>query len=259
MANATDIVQHIDAARSAYPHKVGQTYFQRLAEGNTPGTVLYKFGENKSIGSVEELVWSPSIDYNYLAQGEHLKASSTSENDTASGTGCRSIRLYGQDGNFIEQEEVVQLDGTNVVETSKLFMRLYRIRATTAGTVGVNDGDINVYGADGVSLMSRVEQGMGQTRNAFWTVPASASFYVTSVFVNTFSQNELNVNGYTRDNTISNPAWNINITLSLEHQAMLMPFEPPVKLTEKTDIEFRAFASLGGHLSCHVRFGGYYK
>ena len=66
--------------------------------------------------------------------GDYVGIASTSPNDTALGTGCRSVYIEGLSDLFAKQNETVATDGQNVVLTTKKFFRINRLVASSQGS-----------------------------------------------------------------------------------------------------------------------------
>src|SRR6056300_570903 len=75
-----------------------------------------------------------------------LYAYSANAQDSASGTGARTITIQGLDNNFNEIEETVTVGGA---ATTLEFLRVYRAFVATAGSLNTNIGDVLISTASG--------------------------------------------------------------------------------------------------------------
>lgn len=89
-------------------------------------------------------IWSAHAPskYNFLAAAQVLQLSSTNANDTAAGTGARTVLIIGLDANYDQISEVVTLNGTTAVNTVNSYLRINRMDCQTYGTDRRNRGDI---------------------------------------------------------------------------------------------------------------------
>ncbi len=127
---------------------------------NIPGWLTMSArGRNGDVdtGSPES-IWSPGGIYLFPTVASTLEAISDSANDTAVGSGARTIRISGLDANFDYIEEDVTMNGTTVTTpTSQSFIRVNTVFVLDAGTysqpdAGGNEGtiDIQISGAGAI-------------------------------------------------------------------------------------------------------------
>lgn len=138
---------------------------------NDKHTIVNKFGLNIDVdtGTLPEDCWYNGGVYTFTASPAVLAISSDSSDDDITGTGARQIQVEGLDANFKEITEVVDLDGTNTVNTTQVFARLNRAYNVSAGSGGVNAGSITI--SDGVNTVGLISVGNGQTLMAIYTIP----------------------------------------------------------------------------------------
>ena len=160
-----------------------------IANGDVQGyAAIHKFGRNPSIGNVPETVWMHGGKYQYLAVGaaSTLYAYSADSEDSASGTGARTVTILGLDNNFNEIEETVTVGGA---PTTLEFLRVYRAFVDTAGSTNTNEGNVLIStGAGGTGTVladigtigTGTTFGLGQTQLALYTIPAGKTGYLTT-------------------------------------------------------------------------------
>jgi hypothetical protein len=93
------------------------------------------------------------------------------------GTGGWELVISGLGPTFLEQEETIELDGLNPVTTTALFSRINRTYCKTAGTSGINVG--NISSSIGGNIQAYIESDQGQTHQALYTVPANKYLLIT--------------------------------------------------------------------------------
>ena len=118
-----------------------------------------------------------------------IKISSDSANDTASGTGARTVLLTGYDTNYNEQTEVITLNGQTAVNTVNKYILVRQIEVLTAGSGGTNAGAI--YAGVGTvtagvpqSQYLKVIAGNGTSRTGFYLVPAGYTAVLDRAVIN---------------------------------------------------------------------------
>jgi hypothetical protein len=149
---------------------------------------IHKFGRNPNIGNAPETVWMHGGTYQYLAvdSPSTLYAYSADAQDSASGTGARTITILGLDNNFNLIEETVTVGGA---ATTLEFLRVYRAFVATAGSLTTNKGNVLISTASGgggtvladIGLIGTgTTYGLGQTQLALYTIPAGKTGYLTT-------------------------------------------------------------------------------
>ena len=213
---------------------------------------VFKFGLNLSVGTAFETIWSASNLYTYLAAATVLKISSGSTDDASAGTGARTVYVSGLDASYNEINEIVSLNGQTAVNTTKSYLRIYRMYVLTAGSGGTAVGII--YAGTGTvttgvpaNVYAQIEIGYNQTAMAIWTVPAGYTAFMSSYTI---------LSGSTTADTIFTGALFIRETggvFRLQSSIKAVGgsgynniFETALKIPEKTDIELRAACSTAG-------------
>ena len=222
-----------------------------VADGLVDGTkFIYKFGFNPDINGTEETLWSNGGIYVYPTTAARMYVNSTSSNDTAGGTGVRSIRVFGLDANYNEVSEDLAMTGQSQTLTANTYIRVYRSYALTAGSLGTAAGTI--YIANGAGLSGQfiptgdILANLGtdnQTQLALWTVPAGYTFYLSQVdftaavsLANTYMTTKLRVREF-------GGVFRTLFVNVLQSGTYIADIQIPLPLPEKTDIECRASSS----------------
>lgn len=229
---------------------VSQNYLDAVAEGDITGhTVWSKIGFRSASTSGVEVTIAPFLsttDYIWPATPQHMHVLSSSTNDAAAGTGARTITLYYLDGSYVEKSEVVTMNGTNVVETvaSDIF-RIQNIRVRTVGSLNATAGAISIQNHAGTTTHGYISAGRTRARQAFWTIPAGKTLYVTEL---AFSASNMSTAKYARFITKATYDDKLNAVLA---PGFFMPFnevgllnssyvrrlEPATRIPATTDLK----------------------
>lgn len=236
----------------------------QVARGQITGhKTLFKFGNNSDINGSLESIWSHGGLYVYPTAAIQMKVSSSDDNDTALGTGARTIVVSGLDANYNEISETVTLAGQTVVLTTNTFIRVFRAFVVTAGSGGTAAGTI--YVGDGIvtggvpaTVYAEIPLGENQTLMAVWTVPAGYTMYI---YRGTFSAASNNASQYILGKFMFRPFGGVfrnAADITANSNAVPYDFEIPLALPEKSDIEARAIALSGTNFYVTASFEGIY-
>lgn len=128
--------------------------------------------------------WAVSAAYVQLTAAAAMEAVSSSANDAAAGTGARTIRVYGIDGNYDAIIEDVTLNGTTPVALVTSLIAVNKIEVLTAGSGLVNAGTIDVRTVTGSTVKNRINTSpilRGQTCSFLYTIPRKHIGLLSSV------------------------------------------------------------------------------
>lgn len=142
---------------------------------------VQKFGEIPDIDATDtnEDVWDGEGAYGgFLANATAMTVSSSSTDDVSAGpgTGAHTVRVVGLDTNWQEVVQDVTMTGQTAVNLPTSLRRVYRAYVLTAGTGGVNAGNIWVgSGTVTTGVPANKYAGIlannGQTLMAVYTTP----------------------------------------------------------------------------------------
>jgi len=142
------------------------------------------FGYNPDVDTARVTVWPHTGIIPLPAAALQLKVSSSNANDTAAGTGARTVYVAGLDANHNEIEEIVTLNGQTAVLTTQSFLHINNAYVATAGSGLSAAGDI--YFGDGVvtagvpaTVYDLIKFDYNQRITASYTVPAGYTAYVS--------------------------------------------------------------------------------
>lgn len=148
-----------------------------LIAGHTAFSI---FGYNGDVDTSEESVWPDGSTVPHPATASVLDIVSTSTNDDGNpvGTGARTVYIEGLDNNYNVTSEIVTLNGTTAVQTTKEYLYVNQFYVATVGTGGANAGEITAK-VD-TTLYDLIAVGFNQRTTAHYCVPAGYTGYLTT-------------------------------------------------------------------------------
>lgn len=228
----------------------------QVARGQITGhTGVFRFGWANSIGTSPQTISTTvaaGAVYAYPAAATVMKVSSASANDTAAGTGARTILVVGLDADYKSQNEVITLNGQTAVNTTKSYLRITYTELLTTGSGNAQAGVIYIgTGAVTAGVPATVYWQSETTYNNFsfagFTVPAGYTAYITSYTI-TSQATTANINVslglviYEYGKTYSEYQSTARLTSNGNFDRH---FDSPFAVDEKSDVELRAWASTG--------------
>ena len=141
------------------------------------------FGYNPDVDTSEESVWPDGGTIPHPTTASVLKISSSSADDTALGTGARTVTIVGLDGNYNQVSESVTLSGQTAVNTANSYLYINQFYVTSVGSGGVNAGDINagtgvVTAGVPAVLYDLIYTGYNNRTTGHYCVPAGYTGYM---------------------------------------------------------------------------------
>jgi len=226
-----------------------------ISAGNVDGvSYVEKFGMNTDVDANKETIWDGGDIYTYIATAETVTVTSSSGSDSAAGTGARTVEVQGLNSSYEVVTETLTVGGASgTVE----FLRVFRARVITAGTDGVNAGNVSVTSDDTSTVLAKIgvdgtgsnAAGRGQTFMALYTIPAGKTGYLTQWTVGSGKQNTDAVAFIlSRDATVTDAAFNSKDIITVSATTYSKNYTIPLQFTEKTDIEVRAYSGTNNSL-----------
>ena len=224
-------------------HEIG------VAAGYYPGVFdVHKFGHNGAVGSTLETLWNESTLYVYRSTPTIMQVSSADADDTSAGAGAQTVLIEGTDGAFIDQMEIVSMNGQTQVPTVGLYLRVFRMKVLTAGASLWNEGII--YCGTGSPTAGKpavvhglIEQFENQSLMALFTIPAGFVGYVTQTLLTSAISKAVNGGLYARE---PGGVFQVKEHLSVVAGEAVVTHTVADKYPGKTDLEMRAKAGAGG-------------
>ena len=219
-------------------------YFQRVSQNLFHNVDhIYKFGRG-NISTTEEVIWDEGGEYTFLTSADTLEILSDNINDTSSGSGARSVEIFGLDADYNALNEIVLLNGTTAVNTVNQYIRVYRARVKEVGNSnivgGANQGDITIRSSTTpLNIQAKILANNGQTLMCIYTIPNGyAGLLWQASFSSSGNQNVV-ARLKTRDGSEADLAFTINAVRDVQ-TAFRQEYKIPVLLPEKTDVVFTA-------------------
>lgn len=206
-----------------------------------PGyTRVASLGNNPDIDVAPEDIWSDGGLYPWMSAATSLEIVSSSANDTAAGTGARTVRIEGLDGAFAAVNQTVTLNGTTPVAIPTQLMRINRAVMITGGSAMTNAGNITIRDSGGGTTRAVLPAGFGITRQSQYTTPLGFTLQVVSMV---FSINRPST---TRDAAVATYIGNqtastyvLGVELSVDGNTYRHDGMPGFSIAEKTDFGLR--------------------
>lgn len=200
-------------------------------------TGIQKFGYNTAVGTTLETVWDNNANYVYVSSAGAVTVTSSDSSDN-NGT----VEIQGLDANYNIQTVTATIGGSATTET---FIRIFRMRMTSANTGTANVGTITAtVGSTGLAI---IKPTYGQTLMAVYTVPANKRAYLMSVNGGSRKDVENEIAIFTKKS--GEDVFNIKSFFSFRGEFAKRDFIVPEVFTEKTDIELRASSSATNSIS----------
>lgn len=231
--------------------------FASTAAGS-PVRRVVALGNNPDIdtGTVPEDIWTGGGLYPWITTAAPLEIVSNSADDTAAGTGARTVLVIGLNASYAEIQELVTLNGTTPVPLVNQFFRIFTAAHATAGSSGINAGTINIRDVTGGTVRAIIPAGYGITRQSQYTVPAGYTLQVVSLF---FS---INRPSGVLDATIatlvrsSSGTYRLPFELSIDGNPYRHDGLPGIGFAEKTDFGLRCTFASGNNMDLTGAFLG---
>jgi hypothetical protein len=230
-----------------------------VARGLAPGCKgFFRFGRNTAIG----LPYTPVTRSGFYrtpqanaATALRVKAGGNA-NDTANGTGARSITLVGLDASGNVISETIATAGTSAsAATTQTFIRLTEAFVASSGTyasqsAGSQAGTITIENAANTedwAVIADGTLGKGQTEVAVHTTPRNKEAVVMNITVSSDVDKKANIVMFKRENILQTaaPYSPLKLVLEFPQSAGLtdIKFDPPLHFPPLTDFGFLASVS----------------
>lgn len=128
------------------------------------------------------LLWQLLTDYTFLTSAQSLEIVSDNANDTAAGTGARTVLVQTLDANYAKVNTVVTLNGATPVALPGTHLFFNDAILLTSGSGHVNAGNLTIRVAGGGTNQGYMAAGFGHALNGLFTVPAGKIWVVQNFF-----------------------------------------------------------------------------
>lgn len=209
-------------------------------------TPLFKYGYNPLIVNANETIWDVGGLYSYPSNAvamDVISAGGATDEDV-------KVTVIGLDADYEEVTQEVTLDSSGEATTTALI-RVYR--AYVSGSQAPT-GNINI--SNGGTTYARITLGENQTLMAVYTVPAGKTLYLSQ---GTASHGTDTSGAYMTIRFMTRPFGGVLRTstkVDIIGSKIVFPFNYPLRLPEKTDLEVRAICSKNQNNSVAATFEG---
>lgn len=221
----------------------------QVARGQIQGhRSVVVFGFNPDVDTSQVSVWPLPSLITFPAAALQMTVSSSNANDTALGTGARTVVVQGLDANYNEVSETVTLNGQTAVTMTASLLRVNYAYVLTAGSGNGAAGDI--YIGTGVvtagvpaTTYDVIKFDYNTTITGSWTVPAGHTAYVSQGL---FSSGQSGGSNQVQGRLLTRGTDNIRRTAavtSINNGVADYVFEYPIVIQEKTTVEATAIGS----------------
>lgn len=230
------------------------------ARKHTPGgRAFFFFGFNDSMSSgTWEDVWPNASDVPWQTAATKVEVLSSNAADTSAGTGVRQVELHGLSSTGVDQDEIITMNGTSAVESSKSYTRVNKLHNENVGTYGgSHEGDITLRVTGAGATLSKMtgregsvdvssQYGSGEAGNGLWSVPLDKVLYIRSLTIvpNVKTNQTMDIVLYEREGILNTTApydprrilWS---AIEID-RPLAKTFDSHIKVKNLTDVWFRA-------------------
>ena len=199
---------------------------------------VFVFGYNPDVQNVEETVWDHGGVYAYPASATQMTISSSNAGTSA------VVSIVGLSAGYVEQTELITLNGQTPVTTVNSYLRINGMSALT-GTVADS-----IYLGTGVvtsgvpaTVYARIINGNNRTEMGLYTVPAGYELYLDRGNISHGSESS---NAFITGRLIfrlTGLLFQTAAKVALNNKFIDFIFEYPVLLPAGSDLETRAICS----------------
>jgi hypothetical protein len=219
------------------------------------------FGRCSDVDNTLRTVWDgPTPQYARPATPQQLRLVSTSAQDSATGTGCRTLVIEYLDHLYIERSEIVTLNGLTPVNTvATNILRINYIRVQTLGVAASQTvGNVSITNLAGDVTYGFMSAGGNSARQGVYTVPAGKNAYISRFDVSSGSTGT----HYTRFVLSSTSYDSVSVLIIAEtvihYVNGSIVFQSPVLIPEKSDIRVLAASdSASANVIAAASFSGW--
>ena len=216
------------------------------------------FGYNSDVDTSVETVWPYGGLLPFPESALQLSVSSASANDTAAGTGARTVYLEGLDANHNTISEVVTLNGQTAVTTTGSYLHVNNCYVQTAGSGNSAAGTIyfgtgTVTAGVPATVYDVIQFDYNSRVTGSYTVPAGYTGYVSQGL---FSSGQVSGSNAVTGRLMSRGASDIRLTaavVTVNNGAADYTFEYPLVVPEKTTLEAQAVGAAANN-ACSSMF-----
>jgi len=203
------------------------------------------YGFQSAVTTTQIPLWENATAYTFPSSAVVMTLASSSASDTAV-----TITINGLDSGYNQISEVVALNGTTGVNTTKSYLRINSLITTSGNAVG------NVTAKNGGTTYAQINAGFGRSLMSIYTVPNGFDFYLARVDANSsFNGNNLNYLFY-QNSSVNSAGVSIVTTKAPFTAGYSVRRVMPRKYSGKTDLQF-LFNTSASTAAVNVGIEGY--
>ena len=228
--------------------------------GLVPGYSLAAVvSRHTSVGTDFEDIWGGSSDFVFPTAAESWEVVSDNANDSAAGTGARTVTINSLAADYSEQSpETVSLNGTTPVAIPGTHFRPNNLASTralfcaTAGSSNTNEGTITLRVAGGGNPRAYILPGAGINEDGLVTAPLNKTLLSLKVILGWGKNQD---GGFLTKiiPPVSNPAHISSGELSLYQNTFDLTFRNNFATNPTTDTIKRSKAAAAGYNSLWIQ------
>lgn len=161
-------------------------WINEIQKGNVVGHSLVTMaGHNNAVGATLQDIRTAGGIYVFLDAAVTMTLSSSNANDTALGSGARTVQIFGLDNSYNLATETKSLAGQTPIALTNTYLRVHDIQVLTAGTDNQAYNAGNIYVGTGVVtagapavVHQSADIGENRGRAARYTIPAGYTGYM---------------------------------------------------------------------------------
>lgn len=220
-----------------------EPFLQLSADKFTGYSTYNKFGRNTDIDIGTEDLWIVGGTWVAPTTNRIHDIVSSDVNDTAAGTGARTVYIEGLNSSYNITTETITLNGAVNVPTVNSYVIIHRMYVLTSGSGGTNAGNITATAQTDATITCRIATGKAQTQLAIFQVPANKTAYLLNYYGSITTGTALDLELYIKPfggtyNLKNTLGLNVASTSSDEHRFLV-----PMKITEKSIIKLSGTAT----------------
>jgi len=213
----------------------------QMARGNVPGFQrVFARGRNEAAPNQWVTLGESNTVIECVTPAESFDIVSSDSNDNIVGDGARVVMVAGLDADYNEQTEVVELDGTTLVQTVFDYIWPHTLVVIDAGAQGANIGIVTLSNSMPFLTMPI---GFNNSYNAAITVPAGLTFFMDRIFISEVSAKSTEFGVWLKPH---NGIWMNLVTERVSNQNVLRPAFTPLPISERSQFQLRTKADRSG-------------
>jgi hypothetical protein len=226
--------------------QINRDFFSEISLGNIQAwqRVAFKgFLPNATAGAY---IWTGG-NFSWRTNRTAVEILSSSANDTAAGTGARTVNIIGVGAQHALTTETVTLNGTNIVQLKKDYFHINQMNVLTTGSSQVNAGNITARVSGGGATLAHIAVGISLSQNSQIMVPAGFAYLVLKQTIGTSSATNLNIHTFTQEIFSSSGVLSRDNIFHISPNGVtpfVLPHDIPMMIPEKTGLAWR-ISSIG--------------